>query len=385
MCRPAKPSARCRSFRASRIPRSSSRLRDTELLRISRDGFDALIARHPRVMLNLMRIIVRRLQETTHRPTDGSRPKTFAIVPLQEGSAERADRAAHRRGPRRNGLESGGARFELGRPARRMVQHFRSRARHRVLSRRSARQSVDAICACVRPTASSCWRVRIMPLPLRPLDMPAFKERATGRPQLLLLHPEGRSQGLPDHFALQQRHLPVASSYPRRPARRHQAAGAVRFGPRRRTCAGGRRRARLRPYRRPQGAEGSGRSHRSTGRHQHGRDHRGRPRARMEHRGTDRPHARGLRRQQSAVRLHAAAHRARARTESVAICCARISAKSASRNCRSRSSASRPISPRAASMCIAPGPCGAHCGPAWRCRASFRPSPITAICSSMAA
>ena len=46
-------------------------LRDTELLRISREGFDALIARHPRVMINLMRIVVKRLQDTTHnaRPT----------------------------------------------------------------------------------------------------------------------------------------------------------------------------------------------------------------------------------------------------------------------------------------------------------------------------
>src|SRR5215469_4605762 len=60
-------------------------LRDTELLRISRQGFESLIARHPRVMLNLMRILVRRLQETTRRPVDGARPKTFAIVPLQEG------------------------------------------------------------------------------------------------------------------------------------------------------------------------------------------------------------------------------------------------------------------------------------------------------------
>ena len=40
------------------------------------------------------------------------------------------------------------------------------------------------------------------PLPLRPLDLPAFKERATGLPQLLLLHRSGRSEELPEHFAL---------------------------------------------------------------------------------------------------------------------------------------------------------------------------------------
>ena len=32
--------------------------------------------------------------------------------------------------------------------------------------------------------------------------MPAFKERATGLPELLLLHPHGRSETLPEHFAL---------------------------------------------------------------------------------------------------------------------------------------------------------------------------------------
>ena len=59
-------------------------LRDTELLRISREGFQALMARHPHVVLNLMRILVRRLQLSTRRPPDPARPKTIAIVPLQE-------------------------------------------------------------------------------------------------------------------------------------------------------------------------------------------------------------------------------------------------------------------------------------------------------------
>src|SRR5689334_14302648 len=65
-------------------------LRDTELLRVGRRGFEALIARHPRVMLNLMRILVRRLGETTHQEAERARPKTFAIVPLQEGLGSEA-------------------------------------------------------------------------------------------------------------------------------------------------------------------------------------------------------------------------------------------------------------------------------------------------------
>src|SRR6185312_14658514 len=43
-------------------------LRDTELLRVSRAAFESLIARHPRVMLNLMRILIRRLSDTTRTP-----------------------------------------------------------------------------------------------------------------------------------------------------------------------------------------------------------------------------------------------------------------------------------------------------------------------------
>src|SRR6185437_12307202 len=57
-------------------------LRDTELLRISPQGFESLLSRHPRVMLNLMRVLVKRLQTTTHNPNDMARPKTFAVIPL---------------------------------------------------------------------------------------------------------------------------------------------------------------------------------------------------------------------------------------------------------------------------------------------------------------
>ena len=63
-------------------------LRDTELLRISPDGFEALIARHPRVMLNLMQMLVKRLKDANRGRSAKLRPKTFAIVPLQDGLSE---------------------------------------------------------------------------------------------------------------------------------------------------------------------------------------------------------------------------------------------------------------------------------------------------------
>ena len=62
-------------------------LRDSELLRVSPHAFNTLITRHPRVMLNLMRIVIDRLRNTTKRPSEGAKPKTFAIVPLHEGLA----------------------------------------------------------------------------------------------------------------------------------------------------------------------------------------------------------------------------------------------------------------------------------------------------------
>jgi NTE family protein len=40
------------------------------------------------------------------------------------------------------------------------------------------------------------------PLPQSPLDLPAFKERASGLPELLLLHPPGAKAGLPEHFSM---------------------------------------------------------------------------------------------------------------------------------------------------------------------------------------
>jgi len=52
-------------------------MRDTELLRISPDGFEALIGRHPRVMMNLMQMLVRRLKDANRGITDKARPRTF--------------------------------------------------------------------------------------------------------------------------------------------------------------------------------------------------------------------------------------------------------------------------------------------------------------------
>src|ERR1700733_2707191 len=60
-------------------------LRDTELLRIGPEAFDQLVARHPRVLMNLMQQMSKRLRNMTRGAGDGPRPRTFAVVPLQPG------------------------------------------------------------------------------------------------------------------------------------------------------------------------------------------------------------------------------------------------------------------------------------------------------------
>lgn len=60
-------------------------LRDTELLRLTKPVFQQLLLKHPRVMFNLNKILIRRLRNTTRRVASRHAPKTFSLVPLQPG------------------------------------------------------------------------------------------------------------------------------------------------------------------------------------------------------------------------------------------------------------------------------------------------------------
>lgn len=68
-------------------PRSATvvALRDTELLRLAKPVFERLIERHPKAMLQLMRLLVRRLRLSTSRIAETGAPKTFALIPLDKG------------------------------------------------------------------------------------------------------------------------------------------------------------------------------------------------------------------------------------------------------------------------------------------------------------
>jgi NTE family protein len=176
-------------------------MRDTELLRISRQGFETLIARHPRIMLSLMRILVRRLQATTKSPADQHQPKTFAIVPLQDGLMD--EPIAHR-------LTA--ALTEMGYKAAVLDDHAADQTADWFATFESAHDFVfyrgnapDSAWThlCLRQADRIFLLARSdRPLPQRPLDMPAFKERASGLPQLLLLHSANRPRNLPEHFSL---------------------------------------------------------------------------------------------------------------------------------------------------------------------------------------
>jgi NTE family protein len=176
-------------------------LRDTELLRISAEGFDSLIARHPLVMRNLMRVIVHRLQETTRHRSDASRPKTFAIVPLQEGLSQA--KIAHRLAAALTEMGSKAAVLDAA-AAEQSAEWFNAfEASHDVVFYRGDTPTSPWTQLCLRQADRVFLLARSdQPLPLRPLDMPAFKERATGLPELLLLHPHGRAEDLPEHFAI---------------------------------------------------------------------------------------------------------------------------------------------------------------------------------------
>ena len=176
-------------------------LRDTELLRISPQGFESLITRHPRVMLNLMRVLVKRLQATTRSPNDGARPKTFAIVPLQEGLTDAP--IAHRLAAALSEMGSRAAVLDAS-VAEQSADWFNTfEASHDVVFYRGDGPDTAWTHLCARQADKIFLLARSdRPLPERPPSLPALKERAGSLPELLLLHPSGQAQNLPEHFAL---------------------------------------------------------------------------------------------------------------------------------------------------------------------------------------
>ncbi|HVZ91762.1 MAG TPA: patatin-like phospholipase family protein [Rhizomicrobium sp.] len=175
-------------------------LRDSELLRISPQGFNALIARHPRVLLNLTRILVKRLQATTRSADDGSRPKTFAVVPLQEGLDQ--EPIAHRIAAALTEMGSRAAVLDVS-AAEQSAEWFNAfEASHDVVFYRGDAPDSAWTHLCLRQADRILLIARTdRPLPQRPLELPEEKELPGSLPELLLLHHSG-GPNLPEHFAL---------------------------------------------------------------------------------------------------------------------------------------------------------------------------------------
>jgi NTE family protein len=176
-------------------------LRDTELLRISPDGFEALISRHPRVMMNLMQMLVKRLKDANRGRSAKSQPKTFAIVPLQDGLSEVP--IAQRLTSALSGMGCRAAVLDAS-VSNQTAEWFNSfEQAHDIVFYRGDAPDSPWTHLCLRQADRIFLLAHAnQPLPLAPLDLPAFKERASGPPELLLLHPDGASAVLPDHFSV---------------------------------------------------------------------------------------------------------------------------------------------------------------------------------------
>ncbi len=163
-------------------------LRDTELLRISPQGFESLLNRHPRVMLNLMRVLVKRLQATTRSASDSARAKTFAIVPIQAGLEH--EPIAHRVAAALTEMGSRAAVLDSSACEQSAEWFNRFEAEHDIVFYRGDAPDTAWTHLCQRQAD----RVLLLacsdrPLPAAPIDVNAGKERASGLPELLLLHP----------------------------------------------------------------------------------------------------------------------------------------------------------------------------------------------------
>jgi len=60
-------------------------VRDSDLLKLSRASFDALLTRHPRAMMQIARVSALRLRHSVHGPSRAAAPNAFALIPAGPG------------------------------------------------------------------------------------------------------------------------------------------------------------------------------------------------------------------------------------------------------------------------------------------------------------
>jgi NTE family protein len=178
-------------------------LRDTELLRLGPKAFDGLLTRYPRVMLNLLKIVVRRLRDTTRHPTQQMRPKTFAVVPMQEGL--QADPTIRRIAEALIGMGAKSAVLD-SMVAEETTEWFnRFEAEHDIVFYKGDTPDSTWTHFCLRQADRILYLARAdEKVPLHPFERRTFKVQSAA-PELLLIHRGGDSpHRMPKHIELRR-------------------------------------------------------------------------------------------------------------------------------------------------------------------------------------
>ncbi len=179
-------------------------LRDTELLRLGAKAFDMLLTRYPRVMLNLLKIVVRRLRETTRGGHQLSRPKTFAVVPLQRGLAD--DPVAHSIASILTGMGAKAAVLDKSSSAQSTEWFNRFEDEHDVVFYQGDLPDSTWSQFCLRQADRVLLIARADErVPLHPFERRYFRRDMAAAPELLLVH-EGSAavRGVPQHIELRR-------------------------------------------------------------------------------------------------------------------------------------------------------------------------------------
>ena len=245
-------------------------LRDTELGRLSSAVFEQLMLSHPQGLLGLSRLMVQRLVSSQRQPR-GRRPipKTLAIAP-HDGRVDAQGFAA----------KLATCLAQIGRAelvsAQRGAEHT-SEWFHAI---ERTNDFVVYVCDAA-PTSWSklCFRQADVLLLLALAEEEATEwpmlvdqQRATAlRTELVILHDERITRNATATLARSQART---ASSPGAGVERYCARRAIAHGQGSRRRLVGRRRAWIRPYRRPAGDAGSRRRDRRHRRHQHRRRHR---------------------------------------------------------------------------------------------------------------
>ena len=171
-------------------PRTASvyAVRDTQLIRFSRDAYESLLTRYPRVGLEVARIALRRTRSAPD--LDRTRQLSVVVVPVSTGDRRprlrgRADRSPRPRGPHGE-QPPGSTRTSPARASPRSATTTSARCASRTTSKASRRPTATsstrsttagrpgAVGPCAGPT-TSCW----WPTP-RPTPSPVSSSRSCG-------------------------------------------------------------------------------------------------------------------------------------------------------------------------------------------------------------